>query len=234
MTRVKDAKLDLAVTVEAVEEWFHQRVGFECPVDVDIFRVESGKLGLHWVGLFAMAIIETGYFRSEIFRSKRNMFGLGAVDSDPAGKAAQFPTDTLAVRAGAEHLAVYAGSPAIQKWPDSNFVLKRSAKLRQWGYFGIIRDFAELGGITNDSKVKWASNANHGKQVEVLIAEIINYCKKNAHQKNPPKSAPGNAVLWKALVVALKKLQPILAKVNPWLGWIALVLYSVIEYFIGR
>lgn len=230
MTRVRDAKLDFAVTAEAVEEWFHQRVGFECPLDVNLFSIECGKLGIHWVGLFAMAIIETGYFRSEIFKSKRNMFGLGAVDSDPVGGAAKFPTDTLAVRAGAEHLAIYAGSPAVETWPDSKFVLERSAKLRQWGYFGIIHDFAELGGITTDSKVKWASNANHGRQVEVLIAEIINYCKKNAQSQNPPKSAPGNAGFWTVVIDSLKYLHPILAKVNPWLGWLCLIIYMVLDY----
>lgn len=230
MTRVKDAKLDLAVTVEAVEEWFHQRIGFECPVSVDLFRVESGKLGLHWVGLFAMAIIETGYFRSEIFKTKKNMFGLGAVDSDPAGGAAKFDSDAVAVRAGAEHLAVYAGAEAVKLWPDSRFVLERTAKLRQWGYFGLIQHFSELGGVTDDSRVKWASNPNHGKQIETLITEIIAYCKANAQPDTPPKSAPGNAEFWTVVIGALKYVQPILAKVNPWLGWLCLVLYMLLDY----
>lgn len=224
MTRIV-GDVTSSVSVELVENWFRERVGYSCPVSIGIFKTECNKLGLNWLGLLAMSIVETGWFTSEIYKQKRNLFGLGAVDSDPMGGAASFVSDELAVRAGAEHLAVYAGAESVRRRLDSEFVLRRTAQIRNWGYVGIVTHYLDLGGKSEDGRIKWASNPGHGMQVENLIYEMSDYCERHAE----PESESGS--IWNTVISVLKYLHPILAKVNPWLGWIAFGAYTILDYF---
>lgn len=261
MPVIAGALLRKETTDALIEEWFHVKTGRECPVDVSLFRRESWRVGVDFLGLFCMAIIETGYFTSEIFKSKRNMFGLGAVDSDPQGGAALFRSDVEAVRAGAEHLAVYGGTRIVKDWAVSQFVLERTGQIKKWGYFGIVKEFKDLGGKDAQGRVKWASNPNHGSQIERLYGEILAYClgrwddeprtpdepprkipepdpappvvppaEKKPEPKQPGPEVPTNGALT-AIMHALKTLQPFLAKVNPWLGWIVFALYTILDIF---
>jgi hypothetical protein len=268
MTVIAGALLRREPTDALIEEWFHIKTGRECPVDVSMFRREAYRVGVNFLGLYCMAIIETGYFTSEIFKTKKNMFGLGAVDSDPVGGAATFGSYLEAVRAGAEHLAVYGGSRSVKDWAVSQFVLERTGQVKKWGYFGVVTEFGEMGGKDAKGRVLWASNPQHGAQIERMYGEILGYCigryndaprtpdepPRKTPEPNPappikeepapvpdenkkPEPEPGPVVpihkdsIWTVIMHALKTLQPFVAKINPWFGWILLFLYSLLDIF---
>lgn len=237
MTRIAQPLLTSAVTVDLVNEYFHQSQGVDSPVDAAILKKAGDLCQVNWLGLYCMAIVETGWFTSKIFKNNRNMFGLGAVDSNPEKSASVFFDHAEAALAGAQHLGVYAGVPVFKSMPVNKFVLERTGKIRDWGYFGIITDFKELGGKADDGKVKWASNPKHGEQVEKLYSNILTYCLDNYQPSpkppvTPEAPEPPKKELPKgAIVTLLKILVAIIGKFFPWLGWITMILYALIEYF---
>lgn len=217
-----------------VNEWFFSKTGSESPVDARLFIESTKRLDLNWIGLYAMAIVETGYFNSQIFKNTKNMFGIGAVDSDPLEGAAVFFSYQESALCGAQHLGVYAGLPALKNKPENYFVIPRTFKIMQWGYYGLVSQFSELGGKTPDGKVKWASNPEHGKQVESLYAQIVAYCEDvyQPEPETPVTPEPPKNELPKGLIVAvLKILVSLIGKFFPWLGWLSFILYALIEYF---
>lgn len=236
MTKIAQVLTTSAVTPDLVNEFFHQSQGVDSPVDAAIIKKAGDLCQVNWLGLYCMAIIETGWFTSKIFKNNRNMFGLGAVDSDPERSASVFFDYKEAALAGAQHLAVYSGVPDFKNLPVGRFVLERTAKIRDWGYFGLVKEFKDLGGKTDDNKVKWASNPEHGKQIEGLYSQILSYCIDNYQppQKpetpEPPKEEPPKKELPKGVIVAvLKILVSIVGKFFPWLGWLTVILYALID-----
>lgn len=220
------------VSGQTVIDWFKEKKGESLPVPIDEFISIAEDCGVNWLGLFCMALVETGYFTSEIFKTKKNMFGLGAVDSDPLGGAASFQTYSNGIKAGAQHLAVYAGVSSFKKMPHYDFILQRTAKLRDWGYFGIVKDFNDLGGVDSRGRIKWASNPEHGKIVERLYFEIEAYAEEVTEA--PPvleKPPTKDNELMEKVIKLLRTIQPVLSKIHPWLGWFILILYSVLDIF---
>lgn len=213
--------------------WFFYNKGSLPPVSAKDFQAICECIGgINWLGLWAMAIIETGYFRSKIFLEKKNMFGLGAVDHNPLGDAALFKDYHDAILAGAQHLAVYAGHPDFKDKPESKFILKRTSDIRKWGFFGIVKEFSELGGKESNGKVKWASNPNHGKQVESIIQEIKNFTPPIAEKS--AFNADSKKKLARTLINGSFKIGvPLLIKVFPWLGWVSFGLYALGDYLVS-
>lgn len=219
-----------SITPELVNQWFYKLRKYETPIHAKLFKKAGEECGVNWLGLWCMAMVETGYFTSKIFREKGNMFGLGAVDSDPHGGAASFVTPQEAVLAGAQHLAVYAGVPSFKLKPEEKFILKRTSDIRKWGYFGLIKEFKDLGGKNTEGKVLWASNPNHGKSVEFLIAEILATAPKEPESPKPPEAPPAvpKGIL-RAVVLAL---WPVVLKFFPWLGWLTAIVYALVDLFL--
>lgn len=159
----------------------YKKPGALIPAIAPLFKEEGNALGINWAALWCMSIIETGYFQSDIYKKKRNLFGLGAIDSDPAGAAVSFRTEREAVRAGAQHLAVYGGAPKAKLLKDADWVMPRSKSLFSWGYYGLVKHFENFGGTAPGGKVKWASNPKHGQQILALYNELLEFAEK----KNP-------------------------------------------------
>ena len=220
-------------TAQSVKDWFKEKRKEDLPVQVEDFIKHCEVAGVNWVGLFCMAILETGYFTSHIFKTKKNMFGLGAIDSDPLGGAASFQDESAAILAGAQHLAVYAGVSGYKKKPHYEFILQRTAKIREWGYFGIVRHFSDLGGKDLKGRVKWASNPKHGEIVERLYLEIEEFSQtQNPVEEVVEKPLPSDPTdFWEKVIKLLRTIHPVLSKIHPWLGWFILILYSVLDIF---
>ena len=216
------------VTPEIVNEYYHVVKGAETPVDAHLFEIAAARYGVNWLGLWAMSIVETGWFTSAIFREKRNLFGLGAVDRDP-GEAASFLSLEEAAKAGAQHLAVYAGSAFVRDLAETAFVLPRTYQLLRWGWFGIVGTFGELGGKDKDGKVKWASNPDHGRQVENLISQVHMYALKVQPE---PVPEPPKESLWLVILHGLKGLVPLVGKFFPPLALYSAAIYAVIDILI--
>lgn len=230
MTKIKSLS---SVDPDVVEQWFLYKKGRTAPVRAWAFKQFADELGLNWLGLYCMAIIETGYFTSQIMQTKNNLFGIGAVDSDPLGGAQKFDSLQHGIEAGAQHLAVYAGVEQVRQWPERKFIAKRSYQLVGWGYFGIIKEFSDLGGKDDGGRVKWASNPEHGKQVEKLIAEISAFkapVKTPDAPSEPDKPAP--RVPWRVIGTILKAVWPFVVKAFPWLGWATAIVYAIVEFLL--
>ena len=217
------------VTPEIVNEYYHVIKGAEAPVDAHLFEIAASRFGINWLGLWAMSIVETGWFTSAILKEKRNLFGLGAVDRDP-GEAASFLSLEEAAKAGAQHLAVYAGSPFVKDLAETAFVLPRTYQLLRWGWFGIVQTFVELGGKDKDGKIKWASNSDHGRQVENLISQVTQYALK-AQPPPKPVELPKES-LWIVILQGLKGIVPVVGKIFPPLALYSAAIYAVIDILI--
>lgn len=215
-----------------VNVWFASKNARVTPANALWFRNFGSSLGVDWLGLYCMAIIETGYFTSEIFKEKNNLFGIGAVDSNAFPGAIHFDSVLHGIEAGSQHLAVYAGVETVRTWGVKKFVAERTYNLIGWGFFGIVSEFRDFGGKNADGKVKWASNPQHGAQIEALYAEIVHYCMKSEKKPEPaPEPVPPKSDGWKALLaLVLKVAWPIVTKFFPWLGWLTVAVYAIIEF----
>lgn len=220
-----------AVTPEVVNEYFHVVTGKEALVDAKLFAEVASRYRLNWLGLWSMSIIETGWFTSHLLKTKRNLFGLGAVDSDPK-RAASFITYEEAALAGAQHLAVYAGSELVRDLPELRFVLPRTYQLLRWGWFGIISEFGEMGGQTAEGKVKWASNPDHGRQVENLISRVTQYALDVEPEPEPEEPKPEPVNWFAALLLVLRAALPAIGKAFPPIALWAGAIYAVIDILI--
>jgi hypothetical protein len=230
------------VTPAFVDSWFRHKTGRDAPVGAWLFKQKADEVGVHWVGLYCMALVETGYFVSKIFRDKRNLFGLGAVDKSAYESAVSFVTYNEAVTAGAQHLAVYAGVDGIDKKPQDWFILERSFKLGQWGFYGLIGEFWELGGKSADGKILWASNPQHGTVVENLIGEIERWAAAQLPVEPTPVTtpkpepvpvpAPTKGDGWVTVVSgALRVAGGVVVKFVPWIGWVLLGASELVKLF---
>lgn len=161
-----------------------------CPPVLVTFKEECEAVGVDYLILFSQFCLETGFGKSELYRKKLNMFGLGAVDSDPNGQGASFRSFREAIRAGAQHLAVYAGSPKIQSLKKEDFILERTHKLKAWGYFGIVKELTELGGADLDGKIKWASDPDYGIKLLKLYESNVAFALKENSNPKPPLLPP--------------------------------------------
>jgi hypothetical protein len=224
------------VTPKLVDSWFRQKTGRDAPVSAALFRKHADEIGVHWLGLYCMSIVETGYFVSRIFEQKKNLFGLGAIDSDAYAGAALFKNYDDAVLAGAQHLAVYAGADSAKDKPESWFLLERTFKLKSWGFFGLIHEFWELGGKSADGKILWASNPQHGTTVENLIGEIerlapVVVAPKPVPEVKPVPVAPKGDGWVTVVSGALRVVGGVVVKSFPYVGWIILVVSELIKLF---
>lgn len=228
-------KSESPVDWQIADMWFLEKKGKLPDVSAREFQELCECVGnLNWLGLWCMAIIETGYFSSTIFKQKKNLFGLAAVDKNPLGEAASFETIHDAVLAGVQHLAVYAGHHDFEKKPQGQFVLQRTSDIRKWGFFGIVEYFNQLGGKDINGRVKWASNPNHGKQIASLYEEILTFSKKKLNKLEDDKNNEAKSKLKKTLVAGSFKIGiPLLIKAFPWLGWVSFGLYALSDYVVS-
>lgn len=172
--------------------WYQAKVKDKrmLPPFIGLFQEECAAAGVNWVVLFCQFCIETGFGKSQLFKDKLNMFGLGAVDSDSQNSAERFRTFRTAIRAGAQHLAVYAGTDKIRVLAPEQFVLERTAKLKTWGYLGIVTYVDEMGGKNTAGQVKWASDPLYGQKIAAMYESIVAYALDDNPKPLPIPPAP--------------------------------------------
>ena len=218
------------VTPEIVNEYFTVIKATESPIDASLFELASERYGVNWLGLWAMSIVETGWFSSRLLKEKRNLFGLGAIDSDPDSAPSFVSLEESAI-AGAQHIAVYAGSQKVRDLPETAFVLGRTYQLLRWGWFGICQEFGELGGKDKDGKVKWASNPDHGRQVENLISRVTQYALDVKQEPELPTPKPKENWLLHVLTV-LRAALPVVIKMFPQFALWSGAIYALVDILI--
>ena len=150
-----------------------------CPPFVSIFKEECAAVGVNWLVVWCQFVLETGFAKSALYKDDWNMFGLKTNDASGQESLASFRSARYAIRAGAQHLAIYAGTNAIRATQKQNFVLERTAKLIDWGFFGIVKNLDELGGNAKDGKIKWSSDIEYGKKLTVLYESILAFSAKD-------------------------------------------------------
>lgn len=229
MTRIL-SDVHSAVTPEIVNEYFAVVKATESPIDASLFELVGDRYGVNWLGLWAMSIVETGWFSSRLLKEKKNLFGLGAVDSNP-DSAPSFVSLEESALAGAQHIAVYAGSQKVRDLPETAFVLGRTYQLLRWGWFGICQEFGELGGKDKDGKVKWASNPDHGRQVENLISRVTQYALEVEVKPEPVEPKPKENWFVHILTV-LKAVLPAVIKMFPQFALWSGAIYALVDILI--
>lgn len=175
------SKVPSVVTALRVCNFVTMKTGdaLRCPPIVTMFIEEAEAYGINWAALFCQAIVETGWFSSPIYKSKGNLFGLGAVDHDPSNQAISFESERPAVRAGVQHMAMFAGLDKIKTLPSEGFVLHTTRELSGQGYFGVVKNFDQLGGKSKDI-TKWASDPLYGQKIVSLYQQLLEFCAKEA------------------------------------------------------
>lgn len=240
MTTIGKPLYRVEATTELIEEWFQVKTGREIPADVDMFRVLGGKYGLNFLALLCVGFADTKGFAGSPYDNAKKIEGLA---------------QHLAAFAGTQQIW-----NLFQKSNYEDFVLRETALLLHQGYFGCAEKLRDLGGKDEKGRLLWSEDVKYGTKVEGLYNEVIKYCVGQYHtpvkpefpeppplkpeppkEKEPETKVPDTeipkkpvaeeGIIWKRLMQALKTLQPWVAKVNPWAGWIVLAIYSILDWF---
>jgi hypothetical protein len=213
---------DATVTPELVNEWYHQEIGIEAPIDATEFQVQGDRYGVNWLGVYVLALIDTSYFHAKHFKEKNSLMG----DSKT------FFGHPEAVRALTQQVGAYGGSECVKAQCPFSFVLPSTGTIRDSAMFGSHWYFQEL---TKDPK-------HFGK----LYSKIQTYCLETA-QPDPvpvviepaptaaPKHEPTTQVGFQLMPLvrfALKTLWVLTLKFFPWLGWLSFVVYNLIDLLV--
>lgn len=174
------AKTDFSCTDDEMRKWwafiqFGSSKIETMPALVQQFMNECNKVNVNWLVLWCQFCLETGFAKSQLYQTKLNMFGLAAIDSDPLGHGVAFTDTQTAIRAGAQHLAVYRGSAEVEHFKQHDFVLMRTYDLKNWGYFGIVKTLDQMGGTADGGKIKWASDKLYGVKLTKLYNSIVTF-----------------------------------------------------------
>lgn len=145
----------------------------------DKFIDAQNLYGANALLVFSMAILESGWGRSKISIEKNNLFGWGAVDSNP-GQAAEFETPAEGVRV---HMAIN-----LRGYMDAFY----------WVFFG-----SHLGNKGSGFNLKYASDPYWGMQISAIAYDIDKT--NNNHNGKLTDYNKENIALIKEKDVAFKK-----------------------------
>lgn len=134
----------------------------------EIFVSEAKAEGVRADVAWAQSLHETGYFKygGIVKASQNNYAGIGALNGNAEGQAANFPTPTIGVRAQIQHLKAYASKEALVNEcvdPRFSLVTRGSAEFVEW-----------LGVADNPNGKGWAYlGRGYGASVISLLNGIL-------------------------------------------------------------
>lgn len=134
----------------------------------EIFVSEAKVEGVRADVAWAQSLHETGYFKygGIVKASQNNYAGIGALNGNAEGQAANFPTPTIGVRAQIQHLKAYASKEALVNEcvdPRFSLVTRGSAEFVEW-----------LGVADNPNGKGWAYlGRGYGASVISLLNGIL-------------------------------------------------------------
>ena len=116
---------------------------------------------------FAQAMKETGWLQygGIVQIGQFNFAGIGALDGNATGKCATFPDVRTGIRAQIQHLKAYGCKDSlnnVQVDPRFHLVKRGVAPYVEW-----------LGIQENPQHVGWASEANYGPAIVLMIKKMI-------------------------------------------------------------
>ncbi|MCQ4924102.1 N-acetylmuramoyl-L-alanine amidase [Tissierella carlieri] len=134
----------------------------------EIFVSEAKAEGVRADVAWAQSLHETGYFKygGIVKASQNNYAGIGALNGNAEGQAANFPTPIIGVRAQIQHLKAYASKEALVNEcvdPRFSLVTRGSAEFVEW-----------LGVADNPNGKGWAYlGRGYGASVISLLNGIL-------------------------------------------------------------
>lgn len=212
--RLQNAK----ITVELVYEWYHQESGHECPIDLSYLKREADKYGVNWLGVFVTAMLTTRYFTHEHFLKFHSSIG----------QPKFFFSHNEGIKCLIQLLALTGNTPIMNTMPSYLYVLPSIAAHKS--HVVRVEHFANYPG-----------NQEH---FETLYNKISDYCLEHVQDDSlqpasqpelvevePAPAAKGRSVYLKTALSVLARLSwGVLVKFFPWLGWLSLIVYSIIDF----
>lgn len=130
------------------------------------YYIEEGEIeGVRGDIAFAQALKETGYFRygGIVLPSQNNFAGIGALNNNNTGEAAEFPSPRIGVRAQIQHLKGYASTEK----PKQDIIDPRYQILVDKGFLGSAPYITDLNG-------KWAwPGEGYGESILTILTKIL-------------------------------------------------------------
>jgi len=204
------------VTPELVEEWYHVVTGEELPVDATDFERFGNLYNINWLGLFVTALCFSKAFTAEHWVKDRSFFPGVLCFTREEG-----------VKVLTQEMALLGGSPAVNK--NTQFLLESSRN-----------KFSQLYG----SVLHFPKSTKPDSAFSLILLLIEKYCA--IVSLLPPnllqtEQSPGLAVVSNIAVeptsgwrrfgkMALKGVWFVASKYFPWLGFLTVIIYTLIDY----
>lgn len=127
-------KLD-SITCLCVDNWYQKSFGEYPKLSSILFKIESDKYKLNWVGVFLVAVLNTKNFESEFFKTNKSLM---------AENGKMFFSYEESIKALVQYLAVLAGSPCVKNLSPSQFILPSTSTLQGTPLMGAYWHFEEI------------------------------------------------------------------------------------------
>lgn len=210
------------ITPELVNEWFHQALGFEIPIDAHEFKFQADMYGINWLGLLVLALIDTDYFRAPHFKEKNSLMGNNKT----------FFSSKEAVIALAQQVGAFGGSPYVKKSCPYLFVLPSSLATRDSSMFGSHWYFQELTGDPKHFEKLYGTIQTYCLKIGQLDLDQPVTLAETSEVPQPASVSPKKFQVLPLLRFGLKTLWVLALKFFPWLGWLSFVVYNLIDLLV--